>query len=251
MLFYGKTDVGSHRAANQDNFLIRKYSADVLVAVVCDGMGGVNGGNTASRIASGAFYAAVNEAENSHPLFFGMSEEDIYGVLKNAAAEANRAVYDMAISDPTLTGMGTTLVSCMIIGDKAYIANIGDSRLYLASDGEIRQITHDHSYVQYLVDMGKLTLEEAKHSRNRNLITRAVGTEKAVECDLFTHNVKSGECFVLCSDGLTNHVEPFEICDTVAEIKDSGDVQSACESLIDQANKRGGLDNITVVVLSI
>lgn len=251
MLFYGKTDVGSHRAANQDNFLIRKYSADVLVAVVCDGMGGVNGGNTASRIAAGAFYAAVNESESTNPLFFGMSEEDIYDVLKKAALEANRAVYEMAAADPTLTGMGTTLVSCLIIGERAYISNVGDSRLYLVSEGEIKQITHDHSYVQYLVDMGKLTPEEAKHSRNRNLITRAVGTEKDVECDIFTHEIKSGDCFVLCSDGLTNHVEPFEICDTVTEIKDSGDVQSACESLIDQANKRGGLDNITVVVLSI
>ena len=98
---------------------------------------------------------------------------------------------------------------------------------------------------------GSLTPEEAKHSRNRNLITRAVGTEKSVECDLFKHDVKSGESFVLCSDGLTNHVEPFEICDAVADLKDSAAVQSACESLIDQANKRGGLDNITVVVLSI
>lgn len=251
MLFYGKTDVGNHRAANQDNFLIRKYSADVLVAVVCDGMGGVNGGNTASRIASGAFYAAVNEAEKSHPLFFGMSEDDIYDVLKKAALEANAAVYGMAAEDPALMGMGTTLVSCLIIGEKAYISNVGDSRLYLVSDGVIKQVTHDHSYVQYLVDMGKLTPEEAKHSRNRNLITRAVGTEKAVECDLFTHGVKSGDCFVLCSDGLTNHVEPFEICDAVADIKDAADTQSACESLIDRANERGGLDNITVVVLSI
>jgi protein phosphatase len=157
----------------------------------------------------------------------------------------------MAISDPALTGMGTTLVSCLIIGERAYIANVGDSRLYLVSEGVIKQITHDHSYVQYLVDMGKLTPEEAKHSRNRNLITRAVGTEKSVECDLFKHDVKSGESFVLCSDGLTNHVEPFEICDAVADLKDSAAVQSACESLIDQANKRGGLDNITVVVLSI
>ncbi|MBP3368421.1 MAG: serine/threonine-protein phosphatase, partial [Clostridia bacterium] len=122
---------------------------------------------------------------------------------------------------------------------------------YLVSDGVIKQVTHDHSYVQYLVDMGKLTPEEAKHSRNRNLITRAVGTEKAVECDLFMHGVKSGDCFVLCSDGLTNHVEPFEICDAVADIKDAADTQSACESLIDRANERGGLDNITVVVLSI
>lgn len=248
MLFFGKTDVGSHRAANQDNFLIRKYSADVLVAVVCDGMGGVNGGNTASRVAVNAFYEAVNEAEREHPLFFGMSEDDIHAMLKDSASKANRAVYDTAVSDPTLMGMGTTLVSCMIIGERAYIANVGDSRLYLVDDGEIKQITHDHSYVQYLVDMGKLTPEEAKHSRNRNLITRAVGTDKSVECDIFTQEVKSGMKFVLCSDGLTNHVEPFEICD---EVKDSGDVQSACESLIDQANKRGGLDNITVVVLSI
>ncbi len=251
MLFYGKTDVGSHRAANQDNFLIRKYSADTLLAVVCDGMGGVNGGNTASSVASGTFYAAVNEAEREHPLFFGMSEEDINGVLRNAADRANRAVYDMAEADPALTGMGTTLVGCIICGERAYIVNVGDSRLYFIEGESINQITRDHSYVQYLVDMGKLTADEAKHSRNKNLITRAVGTEKKVDCDLFSRGVKNGNSLVLCSDGLTNHVEPSEICETVLKSRDSGDVKSACESLIERANKRGGLDNITVVVLSI
>ncbi len=251
MLFYGKTDVGNHRAANQDNFLIKKYSADALLAVVCDGMGGVNGGNTASSVAAETFYSAVNEAESKHPSFFGMSDDDIYDVLRSAAAKANRAVYDMSAANPSLAGMGTTLVGCIISGERAYVVNVGDSRLYFVEDRNINQVTRDHSYVQYLVDMGKITPDEAKHSRNKNLITRAVGTEKSVECDLFMHGVKNGSTLVLCSDGLTNHVDPFEICDTVSKVNNSGDVQTACESLIDQANQRGGLDNITVVVLSI
>ncbi|MBE6542673.1 MAG: Stp1/IreP family PP2C-type Ser/Thr phosphatase [Ruminococcaceae bacterium] len=251
MLFYGKTDVGKKRAVNQDNFIVKKYSSDVLFAVVCDGMGGASGGNIASALAIETFSEILDECEKKHPAFFGMSEDELLNLLFEAATEANRVVYEQASDDPTLAGMGTTLVGCIISGEHSYVVNVGDSRLYVVDNGDITQVTHDHSYVQYLVDLGKLTPEEAKHSKNKNLITRAVGTEKTVGPDLFTCDVKPGVYAVLCSDGLTNHVEPEEIKDAVSAINNGQDIQSACEALIDCANSRGGLDNITAVILSI
>lgn len=251
MFFYGITDVGKRRTANQDNFIVMRYSADVILAVVCDGMGGANGGNVASSVASTVFRDKLNDVEREKPAFFGMTGDDILAALASAAKEANRAVHQLAMTDSSLAGMGTTLVGCLVAGDHAYVVNIGDSRLYLAGEDGIKQISHDHSYVQYLVDMGKMSLEEAKSSKNKNLITRAVGTERTVESDLFTCEVKAGDMIVLCSDGLTNHVDPGEIGETVSGIKTCEDIQTACESLVASANSRGGLDNITAVILSI
>ena len=252
MLFYGKTDIGKKRAVNQDNFVIRKYADDVLFAVVCDGMGGANGGNVASAIATDAFREQLDAAEREHPSFFGIPAEDILDILSAAATEANRAVYRAAQDDPSLEGMGTTLVGCILVGTNLYVVNVGDSRLYAVRDGEIEQISHDHSYVQYLVDTGKLTPEEAKHAKNRNIITRAVGTEKTVGADLFTETVAPGNFVVLCSDGLTNHVEPDEIKELLGSGELSADeLQGACDAMVALANERGGTDNITVVVLLI
>ncbi|MBQ4096684.1 MAG: Stp1/IreP family PP2C-type Ser/Thr phosphatase [Clostridia bacterium] len=250
MLFYGKTDVGKRRAANQDNFAVKKYSSDVLFAVVCDGMGGANGGSIASSLAIEAFSRVLDECEKNCPSFFGISEEEIMSLLTRATADANSAVFEAAQNDASLQGMGTTLVGCIVSGERVYVVNVGDSRLYIVDDNGIKQITHDHSYVQYLVDLGKMTPEEAKQSRNKNLITRAVGTEKTVTADLFTCSIKPGNIAVLCSDGLSNHVDAEEIKNAVSPLTDDGDVQSVCESLIDCANGRGGLDNITAVVLS-
>ena len=141
MLFYGKTDVGRRRAVNQDNFIIKKYSPDVLLAVVCDGMGGANGGNVASALAAETFAARVDEYEKKHKEFFGMSEEDILDLLSDAATEANRAVYRRASGDISLSGMGTTLVGCIISGEHAYVVNVGDSRLYVVNGDKITQVT--------------------------------------------------------------------------------------------------------------
>ncbi|MGN1345305.1 MAG: Stp1/IreP family PP2C-type Ser/Thr phosphatase [Eubacteriales bacterium] len=251
MLFYGKTDVGKRRDANQDNFIIRKYSDDVLAAVVCDGMGGANGGDVASMIAVDTFMAEVDKYESTHPSFFGDSEEEILDCLSAAVTAANRAVYKAASTDPSLAGMGTTLVACIISGENGYIVNVGDSRLYLISGDQIVQVTHDHSWVQAFIDAGKLSPEDAKKSRMKNAITRAVGTAKTVDVDWFVREMKPGTYAVLCSDGLTNHVEPDEIRGIVKNIDRNGDIESACASLIECANSRGGFDNITAVILSI
>ncbi len=177
MLFYGKTDVGRRRAVNQDNFIIRKYAGDVLFAVICDGMGGANGGDTASAVAVEEFREQLDRKEAEHPMFFGMSGEDILDMFSVGVTEANREVYRMAQEDPALAGMGTTLVGCVLEGDRVYAVNVGDSRMYAVSGEEIRQVSHDHSLVQYLVDCGRMTPEEAKVSTMKNRITRAVGTE--------------------------------------------------------------------------
>ena len=251
MIFYGKTDVGQRRADNQDNFIIRKYADDVIFAVVCDGMGGANGGSVASAIAAEAFAKVLDRHESECPSFFGMDEDGIFDMLSEAVNEANGAVYDKGSTDENLSGMGTTLVACIIAGEHAYVINVGDSRLYVAENESITQVTRDHSYVQYLVDIGRMTPEEAKNSKIKNAITRCVGTEKNVGPDIFTCDMKPGCCAILCTDGLTNHVEPSEIRGIVKEIGNTVDVQGACEALIDCANDRGGLDNITAVILSV
>lgn len=251
MIFYGKTDVGRRRAVNQDNFIIKKYSPDACLAVVCDGMGGANGGNIASSVAVGEFLDTVDRGEREHPAFFGMDEADILDLLSAAATDANRAVYRMAQSDPSLSGMGTTLVGCIIAAEKIYIVNVGDSRLYLTGYNGIEQMTHDHSLVQYLIDKGEMTPEEAKKSRNRSAIYRAVGIEKTVGADLFSSDIYPGSSALLCSDGLTNHVDPPELRDIIGRVKTPDDAERVCEALIDRANSRGGLDNITAVLLSV
>ncbi|MBQ8400580.1 MAG: Stp1/IreP family PP2C-type Ser/Thr phosphatase [Clostridia bacterium] len=255
MVFYGKTDVGMRRAVNQDNFIIRAYSPAVLTAIVCDGMGGANGGSVASALAARAFMDVLDDRQNAFPLFRDMSEEEICDMLVEASIEANRAVYKKGSADQSLSGMGTTLVGCLVLPETIYTVNVGDSRMYLTGDGTIRQVTHDHSYVQYLVDIGKLTPAEARNSRNRNIITRAVGTERTVNADIFTtpHEDFRGEYIVLCSDGLTNHVEPEEIGAILTQCShDDGDsLRLACEELVEKANERGGSDNITAVIASV
>ena len=255
MVFYGKTDVGMRRAVNQDNFIIRAYSAEVLTAIVCDGMGGANGGSVASALAAKAFMDVLDRCQKNFPLFVGMNDEELCDMLVEASIEANRAVYRKGNADQSLSGMGTTLVGCLVLPEMIYTINVGDSRMYLTGDGTIRQVTHDHSYVQYLVDIGKLTPEEAKNSRNRNIITRAVGTERTVNADIFStpHADFRGEYIVLCSDGLTNYVEPEEICAVVEKHVDEGEdiLRMACEELVHMANERGGSDNITAVMVAV
>lgn len=250
MILYGKTDIGQRRMVNQDSFVIKKIAGDVLYTLVCDGMGGVNGGDIASTVAIRAFQKKVDAAEAENPAFFGMSPDDIFTMLKEAVADAGEAVLAKADEDLTLHDMGTTLVGCIVIGDDVYAVNVGDSRLYHISADGIKQITKDHSYVQELVDSGLMTPEEAKTSLKKNIITRCIGM-KSVEPDVFSFTVADGDAILLCSDGLINHVEPEEIAEMIAKSRENGEMQTACETMINCANSRGGFDNITAVVLSI
>ncbi|MBQ7599179.1 MAG: Stp1/IreP family PP2C-type Ser/Thr phosphatase [Clostridia bacterium] len=251
MVFYGATDTGMVREMNQDNFIVAKVAEDVLFAVVCDGMGGAAGGSVASAIAVDSYSSLIKEEEAKSPAFMGMSEQDFSAMMLNAVDLANRDVLARAEADRDLEGMGTTLVSCIICGTKAYAVNVGDSRLYLIDEKGITQVTKDHSYVQYLVDLGKMSSEEAKTSPNKNIITRAVGTEKGTEGDFYSFSVPSGSKLLLCSDGLSNQVDAGEIFETVRNITDGEEAKDACEKLISLANGRGGPDNITAVILSV
>ncbi len=251
MVFFGITDVGMVRSTNQDNFVVCKYSNDTLFAVVCDGMGGVNGGNIASSLAASAFCGKITSYETDNSAFIGFSDHDFEMMFKEGVDTANRAIYEKAEKDYSLRGMGTTLVSCIIAGDCGHAVNVGDSRLYLISEDGIEQITRDHSYVQRLVDMGVLTAEEAKASTKKNIITRAVGSEKTVEADVFSFKVMPGQKVLLCSDGLTNMVSDEEIFRITSSVVSGEDAQAACEKLVELANENGGKDNITAVILAI
>lgn len=256
MFFYGTTDIGKKRVVNQDNFKIKKYSEDIVLAVVCDGMGGASGGGVASSLAISAFTESLDSSaslfteEHDSP----NADELITQALRDAIERANEAVYNAACSSADLTGMGTTLVAALVTPKCIYCVNVGDSRMYHGNDISLEQVTRDHSYVQYLVDIGKMTPKKAKKSSHRNIITRAVGTESSVEADLYTISRFSSEhpAFVLlCSDGLTNMVELREITSVLKTTECSGEsLKRAAERIVSLANERGGNDNITVVLLA-
>jgi protein phosphatase len=215
-------------------------------------MGGAAGGNIASETASAVFsgYITRNTSRIEQDITGAEGKGDIAALLNEAAAEANTAVYNMTQEHPELAGMGTTLIAALICGDKLYIANIGDSRLYIVNDTEIKKITRDHSFVQYLVDMGQLTPEEAAKSPHRNIITRAIGSDRTVETDTFSVSLSSGgtRYILLCSDGLTNYVTVEKIHSVL--ISDATDsLESKVNALVGLANEAGGGDNITALVI--
>lgn len=261
MNFFGKSDTGKMRAANQDSYAIRPVSKNATLCVVCDGMGGAKSGNVASECAIEVFCDSVMKYAAPKKTRAGklkISSDDACVILDGAAQDANREVYEKAQSSPDFEGMGTTLVAALFVDDIAYVINIGDSRMYLISDNTITQITHDHSYVQHLIDSGTLSVEDARNHPFRNRITRAVGVADDIECDIFSVELSSIEVgyLLLCSDGLSGVLLPEDIyalvssdldidvvLDTEAELNDK------TERLIAAANEAGGPDNITAVLV--
>lgn len=255
MLYVGKSDTGKKRATNQDCFAAIKLGEDILLSVVCDGMGGAAGGNIAAETASEVFTGYISRNVSR---IGGDTDvkKNIYALLTEAASEANSAVYNLARGNSDLAGMGTTLISALIYGGMMYVANVGDSRLYIITDSEIKKITRDHSFVQYLVDMGQLTPDEAAKSPHRNIITRAIGSDSTVETDIYSLSLAAGDIryILLCSDGLTNYVtvgEIFGVLMSGPPEKDNAALEAKTTSLIDMANKAGGGDNITALVIKV
>lgn len=241
MFFSGKSDIGKRRTSNQDSFSIVTLPGGCCLLTVCDGMGGANGGNVASELACSVFTETVKGG-------FSPDMADRSALLKNAVAAANTAVYEAAASDEDLRGMGTTLVSALVSPDGSVTAiNVGDSRLYCIDSGELRQITRDHSYVQYLVDMGQLTVSEAENASIKNIIIRSVGNEEESNPDLFTLRLSQGSYILLCSDGLTNCVSKADIAASVSA-ETQRELDACAENLISLANNGGGIDNITVIL---
>ena len=254
MQYCGKTDVGMKRKVNQDNFSIKEYAPGILLAVVCDGMGGARGGCEASSTATDCFVAAMDTFVDNHITeqhTIECTDAQIHRALRSAAEASNKAVFMRAEEDESLRGMGTTLVAVLIVGKTVYTVNVGDSRMYIAHGESIEQISHDHSYVQYLVDMGRITAEEARTAQNRNIITRAVGTESSVDADVFVTEIDPAGNTVyalLCSDGLTNHIGEDELAQILCA---DTDVSNKADTLVSRANSYGGTDNITAVVIKL
>ena len=225
-----KSDVGRVRDGNEDSYLVQEP-----LFVVADGMGGHVAGDVASRL-------AVKTIGESLPDGSAQPEQ-----LAAAVKAANSEIWKKAHSDPELQGMGTTCTLLFVAEDEAHVAHVGDSRAYLLRDGELQQITEDHTLVGRMVREGRLRPEEAEHHPQRSIITRALGVDDSVEVDLSSFSVRRGDRVLLCSDGLTSMVDGTTIRDVLAR---HDDPQATVEQLIDLANKAGGDDNITAVVLS-
>jgi protein phosphatase len=241
MIFSGKTDVGKRRANNQDKFDTTVLPDGSVLLTVCDGMGGANGGSEASRIAISVFTETVLSSCATEELSRGE-------LLLRGATAANRAVFEAASADEALNGMGTTLVSALVSPyGHVDVINVGDSRLYHVTSDAIHQITRDHSYVQYLVDMGQITVKEAKTASIRNIIIRSIGNEEETNPDLFSLELAEGEFILLCSDGLTNCV-PVEVLEKTVQASSQEELDACADALITLANDGGGTDNITVVL---
>ena len=243
MQYWGITDAGCVRPQNQDAYLMEQLDRNSLLCVVCDGMGGAKSGNIASTLAADVFTQEIRR--NYQP---ACSAEQMGSIMVNAGKLANFTVYDQAQQFPEFSGMGTTLVAALVRGKHATIINVGDSRAYLINRSGIRRITTDHSLVQLMVLRGEVTPEEARHYPGRNLITRAIGTEPSVQCDLFHLDLERGNCLLLCSDGLTNLVDDQEI---LFEVVHGGDKAQCCQRLLDIAQNRGAPDNVTSVLIQI
>lgn len=240
LVYAGKTDVGKKRDNNQDNFSISRIDEGFVLCTVCDGMGGANGGKTASTLAQTTFDAYIRENIKK------CEKNEYLELMKNALKNANDVVFQKAADNAELHGMGTTLVCCLCDGEKYYCIAVGDSRIYAITQNALEQISHDHSYVQSLVDSGAITTDEARKHPNRNIITRAVGTDKELTGDVFIVECERINGLLLCSDGLCGYIEHEQL----EKICLQNDEPKKCVNLlIETANNLSGADNITAVVV--
>lgn len=241
MRIVAKTDKGNVRDSNQDAYAVGEFSDEVVWSVVCDGMGGAAGGNIASALAVKVISDKINASYRNQ-----MRDSSIKNMLDSALTAANIEVFDFAEAQPDLRGMGTTVVCAIVRDNQAYIVHAGDSRAYVINNGNIRQITTDHSMVQDLLLRGKITPEEAEHHPNKNIITRAVGVNKAIEIDFEQIDLEDDDTLLICADGLSNYVSN----DEMLELMSDGKHYAFADRLVKKANENGGGDNITVVVIS-
>ena len=240
MKIVGGTHVGMVRARNEDTFRYGSLSDGASWALVCDGMGGVHGGQLASTIAADMVAEKIKKCYNP-----SMSVSSLENLLLSAVTTANVIVYDRGDLDYNLKGMGTIIVVAIAKDNEACIAHVGDSRAYITDGKEIRQITRDHSLVQEMYDSGKISAEELENHPQKNIITRAMGVSENVEIDFNYVCVNSNEALILCSDGLSGLVNE----ERLLEIYNSTDYESLAEEYIKAANAEGGKDNITVVIM--
>ena len=239
MTTFSLTDVGRVRDTNQDYVYTSESPVGNLpnLFIVADGMGGHNAGDFASKYTVEQIVAYIEKAPMTNPV----------DLIRGAVTKANASLMAQAKSDVSLSGMGTTVVIATIIKGCMYVANVGDSRLYLLQD-ELTQITRDHSLVQEMVRMGEMDASEAKSHPDKNIITRAVGAFEDLAIDFFEEHVEPGDVILMCTDGLSNMVDDTDIRQM---IQTGRDVVEKVQRLVEAANRGGGKDNITVAVIQI
>lgn len=243
-----KTDPGMVRTNNEDSVMANAIGGIVVLA---DGMGGYNAGEVASGMATAllgtelekAFVAKAPGSKDAAGVPW------VHSVLEVEVARANGAIYQAAQSQPQYAGMGTTLVVGVFHDNSVTVAHIGDSRLYRLRGEDFRQITRDHSLLQEQIDSGMITVEQAKHSQNKNLVTRAVGVDPAVEPEIHDYDVQPGDVWLFCSDGLNDMVEDDEISMTLGAL--SANLELCATQLIQMANDNGGRDNVSVILVKV
>jgi serine/threonine protein phosphatase PrpC len=223
-----RSDVGRQRSINEDDLVVQPP-----FFAVADGMGGAKAGEVASALAAGAFEGETHSGE--------APEAQLVRILR----EANRRIYDLASSDDSHRGMGTTLTAAMVHGDEVSIGHVGDSRAYLLRDGKLDQLTRDHSLVAELERSGQISPEAAEHHPQRSIITRALGPEPDVQVDTFTLTARDGDVLLISSDGLTSMISDDEVSSI---LRSGGELDAAADGLVRAANQSGGRDNITVVL---
>lgn len=243
MQYWVLSDIGCVRTCNQDACAVEQLDKNTLLCVVCDGMGGAKAGNVASALAVDVFSQEVKNSWTPD-----MSSEEQSQMLKNALKLANFTVYDQSQQFEEFSGMGTTLVAALIQNKTATIINVGDSRAYQIDEAGIVQLTVDHSLVQLMVSRGELTPEQARTYPGKNLITRAIGTESVVSCDIYHKKLSTGDCLLLCSDGLSNIVDEQEM---LFEVVHGAERSSSCERLLNITKNRGAPDNVTCALIQI
>lgn len=245
-------------AVRSDAGLVRPHNEDSLyadsargIAVVADGMGGYNAGEVASGMATSLLGAELEKLLAAHDGKRGRSGRGIrdHEWLSRSIGRINGAIYDTALTQPQCAGMGTTLVMALFDDDGVTVAHLGDSRLYRLRAGQLQQITHDHSLLQEQIDSGLISPEEARLSRNKNLVTRALGVDPDVDPEIRDYDVRAGDIYLLCTDGLTDMVEDAEIAMMLSA--PAATLEDCAAGLVATANERGGRDNITVILIRV
>jgi len=237
---YGATDVGIVRTSNQDAFKNTVLAENSVLSVVCDGMGGANAGNVASKMATEIITDFVIKSYSPN-----LTAVSVENMLRTAISSANLEIFSSSNKVEEYKGMGTTVVAALVHGGVAYIAHVGDSRAYLLKKDGITQITRDHSVIQDLIESGHLTLEEARNHPKKNVITRAVGTLEDIIVDFDELQIGDG-VLLLCTDGLSNMLSDEEI----QQIFSENNLEDTAELLIKSANEKLSNDNVTVTLIS-
>jgi protein phosphatase len=245
--YAAKTDVGMKRTHNEDYFSLIE---DEQLFIVADGMGGHASGEVASKMAADTlseFYTRTKDEDATWPYKMDRALSYVENRLVCGVKLANWRIYEAAVKDPRLKGMGTTIVSTLVSGDKAYFAHVGDSRCYRVRGDGIKQITRDHSLLEdYKEAKPDMTEEEERNFPHKNVITRALGMRETVQVDIRSHQIKSGDVYILCSDGLSGMVVDTQICQIATNAKS---LERAVAELVDAANRNGGTDNVTTLLL--